>query len=226
LPSPESNSDTGVVTKVEQQKKLPNRVNIFIDGHFAFGIDQSTAVELGIQEGQPIDAATRALVADADAQQAAYRAAINVLARRARSEQELRDYLSRKGVEQTHIEVVIDRLRAGGYVDDREFARLWVENRQTFRPRGRYALHRELRAKGVEPSLAEDVLNSADLDERSVALELAHRRMAQLAGIDGYAKERRLAGFLQRRGFSYDTVKYVLDVVGRQSDTVESTEDP
>ncbi len=100
------------------------------------------------------------------------------------------------------VERVIAALKRYGYLDDVDFARRWRDNRERRKPRGAFALRRELQAKGVADSIIDDTLEG--LDEESGAYRAGERR-AQLwlkRGNMPYAEFRRkMWDYLRRRGF-------------------------
>ncbi len=81
--------------------------------------------------------------------------ALRFLAQRPRSEQEVRRRLRRAGVAEAAEEAVISQLRQNALVDDTAFAEYWVEQRQSFRPRGARLLRAELRQHGIDTRAAE-----------------------------------------------------------------------
>ncbi len=99
------------------------------------------------------------------------------------------------------IEETLERLRKERLADDSQFARVWVENRNTFRPRSRRALSMELRQKGI----AEDAIQSAlqGVDEESLAYEAARKRVNRLQGLTWDEYRKKLSEYLARRGFPY-----------------------
>lgn len=131
----------------------------------------------------------------------ALREASALLARRARTESELRSALAgRHGL--TELDAALGRLRALGYLDDAAWARHYVESRRGS-VRGAGLLRRELLGRGVDVELAEEAL--AGRDELMAARAAARPRLRTLAGLAGLAGERRyrrLASFLARRGFA------------------------
>jgi regulatory protein len=102
-----------------------------------------------------------------------------------------------------------------GYVNDADFARYWTENRVQHKPRGRRLLEQELRQKGLAPDLVRETLDEAELDEDESALALARDRLRRGsdAKLDPAVRQRRLSGFLARRGYSYDVTKRVMKQV-------------
>ncbi len=139
-------------------------------------------------------------------------AALRLLTVRARSVGELRDRLARKAFAEDVCDRIIDDLTAVGLLDDRDFARLWAEERVRLRPVGRRRLTNELRAKKVDTAVIDEV--AAEVYEEHSETELARRALkkrTRSGGPDVVERERRrLEGFLLRRGFSYATVAEVL----------------
>ncbi|MDI3340543.1 MAG: RecX family transcriptional regulator [Sphaerobacter sp.] len=204
---------SGTITQIADQVRDPNRVNVFLDGEFAFGLARELVDRHGLMVGQELTAAEVAALLRADEAERATQAALHFLSYRPRSEREVRDRLHRRGFSDEAIAAAIERLERWRYLDDAAFARFWVENRAEHQPRGRRALRAELRAKGVEPELVEVAIDEVGGDEQAAALALARKRVTALRGLDPSVQRRRLAGYLQRRGYDWDTVRRVLDAV-------------
>lgn len=208
---PDDNERLGTITSIETQRRKADRVSVFIDGEFNFGARAETLSKAGLAAGDPISRQQKASILQADAESAAYDAAIALLVRRPRSEREVRDRLRRKAYDESTIEPVIERLRERRYLDDDAFARFWVENRTSFRPRGEMALRQELRAKGIDREIVEETIADAEIDDLALAIDLAHRKARSMEHLDPPTRQRRLMGFLQRRGFRYDVIKAAID---------------
>src|SRR5689334_3519767 len=137
-----------VVTMLERQKKRKDRVNVYLDGEFAFGLNELDAVQL--RKGQELTDEQVTTLRDKDAVLLAEDAAIRFLSYRPRSTQEVRRHLVDKSIPVPVAEAAIERLQTAGYLDDAAFIRFWIENRNRFQPRGPQALRYELRQKGVD----------------------------------------------------------------------------
>jgi regulatory protein len=208
----------GTITRVVATQRDPERVSVFIDADFAFALPAILAVQRGLRAGVALDeAAVRELEAIAVAEKAT-EAALTFVSYRPRSEREVRDRLRRRDFPPTAIDYAIDKLRGWRYLDDRAFAEFWVENRVEHSPRGRRALASELRAKGVDRSLASDVLDETDLDESSAALDLARKRLRTLSNLDEDTQRRRLSAYLARRGYTWDVVGPILRQLFTETD--------
>lgn len=189
-----------IVTLLERQKGR-RRVNVHLDGAFAFSLATELVIQHGLREGQILDDAAADALRDADARQRCIESALRLVARRPRSERELRDALRQRRFERPHIDSAIARLRTMGYLDDAAFARFWVETRDTSSPRSGRLLRSELRGRGVDASTASEA--TAAIEDDDAAYRAASRRLRSFAGLEEEAFRRRLGGFLLRRGFSY-----------------------
>lgn len=130
--------------------------------------------------------------------------ACRLLARRARSRQELARRLTVAGFEPAVVGQVLDHLQAAGLLDDLAFARQWVRWRLAEHPLGRTGLNYELRQKGVPVEIIEQVLAGLDEEKQfQAALALAGRRRERMGGRYAWSK---VAAFLQRRGYAYDII--------------------
>jgi regulatory protein len=137
--------------------------------------------------------------------------ALRFLAPRPRSEQEVRRRLHRAGVADDAVDGVLAQLRQRGLVDDAAFAQYWLEQRQTFRPRGARLLRAELRQHGIATDLvtaaAGELAGSADED----AYRAAQKRAYHLSSADEHTFKSRLGQFLARRGFDWAAISTAVE---------------
>ena len=196
----------GTITRLEVQKRNKERVNVYLDDEFAFGMPLLLAAAL--RKGQRLNDAQIAALREQDGIEKAYDRALNYLSYRARSEREIRTYLRRKDVSDDVAEEIMARLRRVGLVDDAAFASLWVRNRQATSPRGERALRQELWQKGIARDVVDEALT--DLDETGQALAAARPRAHRLAGLEAAEFRKKLTDFLLRRGFSYGVARGVV----------------
>ncbi|GAC70830.1 regulatory protein RecX [Gordonia soli] len=151
----------------------------------------------------------------------AWDAALRLLGVRARSRQEMRDRLTKKGFEPAVVDDVMTRLDRSQLLDDDDFATEWVRSRHMHSGRGRVALRQELRQKGVDSAIIENALEEIDpAGERAIAARLVERKLsvsdAELAQQDRVHREkvfRRLAGMLLRRGYPQSLAIEVVEQV-------------
>jgi regulatory protein len=197
------------ITALKAQKRNSQRINVYLDDEFAFGLSRYAAAWL--QVGQILSPEKIKELQDVDAQEVAYQRAVNFISYRPRAEAELRKNLEKHNTPDEIIAEVLDRLRRSGLVDDVQFAQTWVENRSTFRPRGRRALVAELRKKGVGDEAIDEAL--CDLDEDNLAYQAALKQSRKYAKLGWQAFRQKMSAFLARRGFNYEVVKPVVERV-------------
>jgi regulatory protein len=204
----------GTITSLQFQQRAADRVNVYLDGQYAFALPDEVAARLHI--GQFLSDAEVAALEAEDTLQKAYDRAVRFLSYRPRSVAEVRQHLAHleAGYSAELIEAVIVRLTEQGYLNDEEFARYWVENRQRFRPKGSRALRQELRQRGLESDVIEMALANVDAEEAAMqAARPRAERLAALAQADPTAFRRKLSDFLLRRGFGYDVVEGIVDAL-------------
>ncbi|MBI4731506.1 MAG: RecX family transcriptional regulator [Chloroflexi bacterium] len=207
------------ITAIEPQQKNPRRVNIYLDGEFAFGLASITAAWL--RTGQELSAEKIAALQADDARETTYQKALHFLSYRPRSSREVRQNLTKRGCDETLVEETISRLQRAGLVNDEEFARAWVENRSAFRPRSKSALRMELRQKGLSDEIVQSVLDET-VDEQALAFEAARKQARRYAGLEWPEFRQKLGGFLARRGFSYTTLAPVVSEVWKELQTADA----
>ena len=191
------------ITALKAQKKNPNRINVFLDGEFAFGLSRIVAVWLSV--GQELDDERITGLQQQDGGEVALDNALKFISYRSRTETEIRRRLSEKGFSDEEIDKVLVRLRSNGLVADEQFARSWVESRSASHPRSRRLMAMELRQKGVSNSDIEKALEETEDDDElayQAAIQYAHR----LANLEWDKFRERLSAYLLRRGFAYGTI--------------------
>ena len=201
------------ITAIVAQKKHPNRVNIHLDGEFAFGLARITAAWLRV--GQELEEKKIEQLQVEDARERALQQALLFLGYRARSESEIRQNLRKHEIPETVIEETLGRLRKDGLANDDQFARAWVENRSTFRPRSRRMMALELRQKGLDDEAMQSALE--DVDDEALAYEAAQKRAPKLKSLEWSEFRKKLSDFLARRGFPYSVVASVVPRVWKET---------
>jgi regulatory protein len=201
------------ITAIKPQKREPNRVNIHLDGSYAFGLTRLTAAWLKV--GQELSEDKIASLQADDDRERAYQQAMLFLSYRARSESEIRQNLSKHEFPEAVIEQTLERLRENRLADDQQFARAWVENRNTFRPRSRRALQMELRQKGISNKAAQSALEG--LDEEILAYEAGLKKARRLQSEDWNEFRKKLSEQLARRGFPYSVIAPVVSRIWNET---------
>ena len=197
----------GTITAlVPQGRRGDQRWNVFLDGRYAFSLQAATVA--GLRVGQVLSAEEVERLLGNDLDRRAAEAGLALLARRPRSEHEVRQRLARRYPAEA-VERALDKLREWRLIDDAAFARYWVEQRQHFRPRGARLLRRELRQKGIAAELAEEAATSGG-DDTETAFQAARAQARRWHALDAATFRQRLGAFLARRGFDWETINSVV----------------
>ena len=206
------------MSRITQLKAQKNRkwVNIFLDGTYFTSLELITVAKQGLKVGMDISQSEfNQLLRKHDAEKLLFRA-MNFLSLRPRSEKEVTSYLQKKWTPKlskedyrTRVRGVVEKLKKENLLNDSEFANWWVEQRLAFRPKGKIALRRELQQKGIGNDIISEVL--ASLDEVEAAKRVVEKKSRMFKGQSSMQARRKLIAFLQRRGFSWDTIRQIVD---------------
>lgn len=194
------------ITAIKQQVKRQNRYSIFVDEKYAFSLSENALLDQKIRIGLEVTPAELQALKDASKIDKAYSLTLAFVARRSRSEWELRDYFRRKDIDEDAGELIIGRLKNFGYVNDLSFARSWVDNRRLLKPISRRRLTMELRQKRVADDVVRQVLEEDETSDRDTLKDLVDRKRKQTR----YQDDMKLMQYLVRQGYSYDDVKSAL----------------
>lgn len=203
----------GKITAISAQQRDEARVNIEIEGTFAFGLHVDIVLGHYLSVGTELSAEKIEQLQQEDEVKKAITAALNLLSFRPRASGELQRKLREKGYSAESAEAAIKRMLELGYLNDADFADRWIENRQEHKPRSRKLLQQELRQKGIDSDTIDDALAEIEIDEVTDALELARKKANSMQALDQQTRHRRLSGFLGRRGYGYDVIRKVLEQI-------------
>jgi len=195
-----------VITGLEAHRRDKERVRLFLDHEYVLDLPLMEAARLS--KGQTLTDSEVDQLADARRLQRAYDLAIRYLSYRPRSREEVRRHLVKKKVPEIRIAEALERLHQRGYVDDWEFARFWIRNRDRFKPMGSRALQFELRQKGIDDEIVVALL--AEVDEEASAYRAAQTRISRYRGSTHQAFQQKLSALLRRRGFGEYTIRDVV----------------
>lgn len=130
---------------------------------------------------------------------------------RPRTEYEVKRWFARKKVSEEDSQIALDELKKAGLVDDEAFARWWVDQRVTFRPKSSRLLVMEIIKKGVDRELAREVVDSSNLNDDSMAFQLIEKKKRSWERLNPEERKKKAITFLQMRGFNWEVVKKIVD---------------
>jgi len=151
---------------------------------------------------------------DQEALKTAKSQAFKHLSYRDRSKKEVALYLEKRGHTPSVIQTTLQELEKLNYINDHRFAMEWGRWRVEVKWFGKRRLQHELLKKGVSASIIKTALTDLydSHPEQDLALACANKKLASLHGLEPEKTSRRLAQYLQRRGFSQDIIYETLKV--------------
>lgn len=210
------------VTNLSAQIRNPDRINISIDGRYRFSLDVSQVMDFGVRVGRELTEEELSALEVESQFSKLYARTLEYSLMRPRSEREVRDYLYKKtlttkykskktgemkeraGYSVILTDRVLQRLVERAYVDDRQFARWWVENRNQRKGSSLRKLRIELQAKGVDRTIIDAVLDESDRSDDDEIMKIIAKKRNR------YPDEQKLIAYLARQGFMYDDIKRAL----------------
>jgi len=207
------------ITALKAQKRSPNRLNVYLDGEFSFGVERIVAAWLKI--GDEVDSDKLQSLLKQDELERAFMRALHFINFRVRSVYEVSQRLIQAGYGPETVEKTIIRLQNSGLLGDKKFAKTWVENRCTFRPRSRRVLELELRHKGVKEIEIQSATKS--LDETQLAQKAAEKVANRFGKLPFDEFRKKMFGYLTRRGFNFNIAAETVQSSWKEFQTTAET---
>lgn len=206
------------ITAIKIQTRDKNRVNIEVDGKYRFSLSVYQLSDLALKVGSDYTSEELDSLEQESTFGKVYARALEYCLMRPHSSKEVRDYLYRKtrdsrtktgdvkkGIAKQITDRVFDRLVEKKYIDDESFSRYWVENRSLIKGSSMRKLVSELRAKGINSSLIQEVINSSERSDEEEIQKIIVKKRSK------YPDDQKLMAYLARLGFSYDDIKSSLE---------------
>ena len=203
------------ITAIRSTKGRRERVSVYLDGKFSLSLDNEVAIKEGLHVRQELsDEHIQALV-ESDRSHRCLNAAVHFLSYRPRSEHEVRERLRRRGFDSNNMEIVIAGLKEQGLIDDLAFAQFWKDSRDSFSPRSQWLIKSELKQKGVDG----DIIDQLDVaDDANNAYRAAINKARSLPLSDYQSFRRRLGEYLKRRGFGYGVINHTVERIWQEQE--------
>lgn len=198
-----------VITRLVQGKKNPSRINLYLDGVFAFALSLDEVAKNSIKKDLVLSDEQISDLRATDETDYIYAKLLNFLSYRPRTIKEIRDRLYQYDVkDHGQQNALIDKLKSRGYLDDLAFARWFILSRNTHRPRSPRLLTQELKVKGVSAEIIQLVLGDIAY-ERITIKRLLTKKLGSKHKLDLPSRQK-IYGFLSRQGFSWEAIQEVV----------------
>ncbi|MBI5020297.1 MAG: RecX family transcriptional regulator [Ignavibacteriales bacterium] len=203
------------ISKLEQQKRHPDRVNVYLDGEFAFGLNKEVVHKFSLRKGDQVTDELIDKLTGEEEYSTAKNKALKYISRRMRSEYEVKSKLREYEFPVEIIDKVIKYLSEINFLNDLEFAKAYIADLQRTKSAGKRLLFQQLKRKGIAKDTIEMVLNDIKCDkEESLAIETAKKYFKKFKTsrkpVDRKDQIRRISQALMRRGFDWSLTSKVL----------------
>lgn len=202
------------ITAITSQKKNRNRVNIFLDGEYAFSL--AGIVAAWLRRDQVIDDGKIEVLLKADSEEKALQKALVYINYRPRSESEVKVRLAKAGFDPEVIAITMEKLISSGVLGDAQFTQMWLETRSNSHPRSHRLMKMELKRKGVEGEQIDEALRNMP-EDRALAMEAGRKYARRLERLDDTEFRKKMLGYLARKGFSYATIQEVIPAIWNET---------
>ncbi len=205
------------ITKIEPQKKNKNRMSVFIDGVFSFGIDAFSLYSLKLAENDELDSARLAEIKNTVLLEQAKAYAAKLISARSYTERAIRKKLSDHIGDSETVEKTIGFLKEYRMIDDRDYARRFAADCMHLRKLGSRQIKYKLMEKGICASLAEQTIEELGCQEKEAEtlLTLMEKKLGGDFDIKNVLKARRYFAY---RGYSFDDIDTAIQKLKAERD--------
>ena len=208
--------DMGVITKITTQKNNQERFNIFMDHgsgeEFAFSVESDVLIKFQLKKGMEIDEFSLLEIQYQDGIRKAYNLAINYLARRMRTEKEIKDYLIQKEMDEPIIKEVLHKLTVQKYINNQEFAFAFVRTQANTTDKGPDVIKKEMRDKGIsQETITQALMEFPKEQQVEKAVKLANKFFNRTSKDSLKIQLQKLEQMLIRKGYPFDVIQIAVE---------------
>ena len=202
------------ITKIEIQKRNKERVNLFLDGEYAFSISAELVYKEGLKVNSEINEEKIKSIAESENYIKCKESALRMIERNFKTEKEVKDKLKLKGYDDDSIENSIRFLKEYNFVNDGAYTKAFINDK--LKTMGSQKIKYSLIQKGIAKEVIEEELSDLDKEnEKSVALNIAKKKLSAIKnkGNDKYKISGKLYRFLISKGYESDIINDIVKEV-------------
>ncbi|ASW42592.1 recombination regulator RecX [Clostridium isatidis] len=208
-----------IITKIEEQKKNKDRVNIYIDDEYAFSLSKEVLIKEGIKLKEKVDIDRIKKAAKEDDYLKCKSAALKIIDRSYKTEKEIWGKLLKKDFDIETINRTISFLKEYNFLSDIDYAKMYIKDKS--KSQGKNKIKYNLLKKGLNDTLIEQEISKINSEEEEeTAYYLANKKYNILIKRekDNYKLSQKLYRFLVTRGYSYEIASKVIKKLLNQDD--------
>lgn len=201
-----------VITKIGRQKNNPERYNIYLNDEYAFAVDESTLIKFGLMKGKTLEQFDIDEIAYEDEIAKAFNKALHFLSFQMRSEYEVKKKLLDAGHGEAVVLEAIRKLENLGFLNDATYSKALLETKKRTMKKGPRAIRQDLKKKGIDQSLQDEVLETFTHEEQlDIAMQLAEKEVRAGNRKTPTQVKQKIQDVLMRKGYSFSIVSDVLE---------------
>lgn len=202
------------ITRLQRGMRNAQKIAIYVDSKYTFSVLESILVDEKLYIGKEVDEVDLDRIRSATESLELKVKLINLISRRPRSEQEIRQYIKKLNLK-NKIESLIETLKKEGHIDDFKFSQWWIDQRTTFKNKSANEIRNELLGKGISNDIIENTLGETDLSETELtSIKLLAEKKKRLLAHKNLTKAQlneKMMQFLLRKGFRWDIIQKALE---------------
>ena len=204
-------SITQKITAIQPHQKDNSLLQIYLDEKPIVVVQPILVKNFGLRIGLEIEAEVIEKLIAAEEMMRAKNYALDLLREEIYSKSQMEQHLEKEGFSDDTINSIVTELIQTRHIRDRKFAEKWIQRRQRSNPRGRILLKQELIHKGVDRETAEQVVNNiSSMNEERLAFQIAQKQARKYKSLPLQVAQRRLHGFLSRRGYDSELIIHII----------------
>lgn len=212
------------ITKIERQKNNINRISIFLDNEFAFGLDESIFLEFSLCKDMELEEDYIEDVLRKEEYKKAENYAIYLISQREYTEKKLRDKILSKGYNDDQCDKIVSKFAKYGYINDESYAERFIRSKQKTSNQGKYKIKASLYEKGVDRDIISKYMEEFDEDlELQKATKLVKKKIDSLKNkkLDKYKLKQKVTLYLSSKGYEYDVIRRAINNQDIEEDEYE-----
>jgi regulatory protein len=202
--------------KITDIKLKKNNVKIYVNDEFLVETDSLIVIKFDLFIGKDVSDNIIGKLKQIESFTKAKNDVIRFLSYRPRSEWEIYNKLKRKKYSGITIKEIINWLKEKNLINDREFSLMWIKDRMASKPLGKLRIKKELRQKGIDDSIIENIINNffrEEIDELKIAYQLVESKKNALKLKNIEIEPKKIINMLKNRGFSYNVINNIYDEI-------------
>ena len=207
------------ITNIEQQKKNKNRMSIYVDNEYAFGLNISIYEKYNLKKNMEVTEDFIQEVLINEEKNKAVNQGLKILTASQKTEKEVRDKLGVLDFEKDIIDYAVDYLKDQRYINDEQYTESFIKDQLNFSKDGRRKIRTKLYRKGIDMETVDRKISEIDDDVFiENALFVARKRLKTMTFGDEHERDQKIFRFLFYKGYDFDIVKKAVGIIDEEDE--------